>query len=235
MFTIKIAELNIAIENKYEFVRNVCKGYITENVDIDFSVCVTEEEIKAETESNDSACSDGFAESICIYRQIAERLYDYNAFVLHGAAIDYGGRGYCFTAKSGVGKTTHVLNWKKSFRDKVNFINGDKPIIRLFDGIPCVCGTPWSGKEDLNSKVILPLQAICFIERANDNSITKLETKDALNLILKQIYIPAEHTGMLKTLDLVGNVLTHIDLWKLYCTQNESSAVIAKATMVKED
>lgn len=234
MFTVRIAELNILIENKYDFVETVCKNYIVANKPEDFSVSVSDEEIKHEKELYNSDCSDSFAESVCIYRKIAERLPPYNAFVLHAAAISFNGNAYCFAAPSGTGKTTHILNWKKRFPDEVSVINGDKPIIRIFDKKAYVCGTPWSGKEDLNSNVILPLKGICFIERASNDKITRLDSKSSLNLVLKQIYIPTKSDGLIKTIDTVANVLHSADLWQLYCTPHESSATIAKDAMTNE-
>ena len=41
-----------------------------------------------------------------------------------------------FTAQSGTGKSTHIKLWKKHFGKDVDIVNGDKPIVRVFnDGI----------------------------------------------------------------------------------------------------
>jgi len=91
VFNIQIADIVVAIDNKYPFVENVCKGYITDNNNYNFIVCASENEINAEKMISEEEFSDGYIESICIYRNIAKKLPEYNAFVIHCAAIAYDG------------------------------------------------------------------------------------------------------------------------------------------------
>ncbi len=230
MFTIEIAGIKIAINNRYDFVKNHCKDYIIETNDYDFTVEVSESEFIAERKASGSNLSDGFIESICIYRNIAKKLPDYDAFVLHCAAIEKGGFAYCFAAKSGVGKTTHVMLWKTAF-DDVNIINGDKPIVRFFDGKPYVCGTPWGGKENFQSNIIVPVRSICFLSRAAENTITRLSIHESLSKILHQVFIPDDRASAEKTIDLIGCLLKNISLWSLGCNISQSAAILSYETM----
>ncbi len=227
MFNIQIADLVIAINNKYPFVEKVCANYITDRLDYDFSVSATEYELNAEKSISEIEFSDGYIESICIYRSIAKELPKYNAFVMHCAAIDYKGKAYCFSAKSGTGKTTHIKLWHKVFGDDVIPINGDKPIFRLIGDSIYVYGTPWSGKEDYNTNIKSPLNGLCFLQRAEKNSITSLPIYQALNLTIPQIYVPNDDNTLDKTLSLIDKMLSDTPLWILKCNISEDAARIA--------
>ncbi len=227
MFKIKIADLIISIDNRFDFVKNICKDYIITSDVCDFSVKASEDEIAVEKTMTSEFFSDGYIESICIYRNIANKLPKYNAFVMHGAAIEYNGNGYCFTAKSGTGKTTHIKLWHKVFGNKVRPINGDKPIIRLIDGIFYIYGTPWSGKENYNTNIKCPLKSICFIERSVTNSIDRVPTFNALNKILHQVYLPKSNNIFDKTLTLLELMLVNVPFWNLKCNISDEAAIIA--------
>lgn len=234
MFTIEIAKIKIAINNKFDFVENNCKDYIVNTDCFDFSVNVTDDEFIAEKDLSGDIFSDGFIESVCIYRSIARELPKYDAFVLHCASIEKDGFAYCFTAKSGVGKTTHAMLWKKAFPD-TSFINGDKPIIRFFNDKPYVCGTPWGGKENLHSNVMVPLRSLCFIERSINNAISRICSHDALKLVLHQIFIPDDVDLAYKTLDLLGKVLSNTSLWQLNCNTSDDAPLLSYEAMSKEE
>ena len=230
MFTIEIAKLRIQIYNKFDFVQHICKDYIVESNNYDFSVMVTDEEFIAEKNVSSPSMTDGFIESVCIYRCIACELPKYNAFVLHSAAIEKNGQAFCFAAKSGVGKTTHISLWKKNFVD-CSIINGDKPIVRFFDEKPYVCGTPWGGKENLHTNQIVPMRAICFLSRSETNHIERVSVHESLNLILNQLYI--DKTTAELTIVLLNKLLLSIDLWKLQCNVSDFAATLSYETMSK--
>jgi len=233
VFNIQIADIVVAIDNKYPFVENVCKGYITDNNNYNFIVCASENEINAEKMISEEEFSDGYIESICIYRNIAKKLPEYNAFVIHCAAIAYDGNAYCFSAKSGTGKTTHIKLWRKVFGEKVIPINGDKPVIKLVDNAFYVYGTPWSGKENFNTNTKAPLKGLCFIERGQDNQIEPLSIYNALNLLMQQIYIPDNNESFDTTITLIEAMLTNTPLWHLKCNISDEAANVAFNAMVE--
>ncbi len=234
MFCIQIADIVIAIDNKYPFVENVCKDYITDSIKFDFAVCATEEEISSEKNISKVPLSDGYIESICIYRNIAKELPNYDAFVMHCASIGYKGKAYCFSAKSGIGKTTHIKLWRKVFGEKVIPINGDKPIIRFIDNEFYVYGTPWSGKENFNTNTKAPLKGLCFIERGTINSIESLEIFKALNLLLPQVFRPNNSKELNKTISLIERMLNFTPLWLLKCNISDEAAKVAFNSMVND-
>lgn len=135
MFCVQIAEVLVAIENRYAFTERLCADYIVDVLpdECTFLVSATEEEIAAEN-SDDGAFSPAYCESLALYRKICTRMLDYNAFLLHAAIVSYAGRGFAFAAKSGTGKSTHVAQWMRALGDDVTVVNGDKPILRWRNG-----------------------------------------------------------------------------------------------------
>lgn len=135
MFCVQIAEVLVAIENRYAFTERLCADYIVDVLPdkCNFSVSATPEEIAAEN-SDDGTFSPAYCESLALYRKICTHMLDYDAFLLHAAVVSYAGRGFAFAAKSGTGKSTHVAQWMRALGDDVTVVNGDKPILRWRSG-----------------------------------------------------------------------------------------------------
>ncbi len=235
MFIVNLAGLNIAIDNKYDYVKTICENYITFEKEYDFIASASITEIHKEKSLNNCDVPDEIIESICIYRNIAEQLPRFDGFVFHSAAIEFNQKAYCFAAKSGTGKTTHINQWRKAFGKTVNIINGDKPILRLIGKQVYACGTPWSGKERLNKNTIFPLNGIAFLHRSDVNNITPINTQEALNELIKQVYIPNSSDAFEKTIKLIEKIIFNIPTWRLECNVSEEAAILASATMTDED
>ena len=212
---ILLSGLKIKIEHKYDFMTSFCKKYIADFDTADIYASAEENAVLKEKEAVPSAPIE-VCESLCIYRDIAEQLPEYNRFVFHGAAIEYGGNAYLFTAPSGTGKTTHINLWRQYLGDRVKIINGDKPIINVADS-PMVYGTPWAGKEGLHRNANAPLKAICILKQGKTNSIKMLNTNDAINHLMRQVYLPQNVMALSKTLQLLGDMLQKTQVYLLEC------------------
>ncbi len=184
MFTIEIAGIPIAIENKYDLIKMMCRDYISVKTPV-LSIIVSEDEMIKE-----SGVVCAYAEQLCIYRHIALALMEYDAFLMHAAVIDVDGYGIAFAAKSGVGKTTRVLMWKKAMGERVKVVNGDKPILRFIDGEVFAFGTPWMGKEGLGANISVQLNCVCFVERSEKVSLHRLEREQIMSKLYRQVLIP---------------------------------------------
>lgn len=101
MLTIKIADVTIGIQNKYQYVRYLCEYYLEKNTEPEFVVSVSEEEILAEKKNSPIPCSLPYAESLCIFRGICNQLICYDAFLMHSAVIAVDSQAYVF-AKGGM-------------------------------------------------------------------------------------------------------------------------------------
>ena len=151
-----------------------------------------------------------------------------DAMLLHGSVIAFQDRGIAFLAHSGVGKSTHTALWKKLNGDEVTVINGDKPIIRFFDGVPYAYGTPWAGKENWNTNTRVRLTDLCFIERDECNSTFTADKSDCVSALLQQILLPSDPAAMLKTLQLADALSKQCRFWKIRCNMEDEAAVAAK-------
>lgn len=234
MFFVKMANLTIQIENRYDYVYNLCRNYLTSPTDCpDMKVAVSEEEIRQEiavtTEFEPSA---DYAEGVCIYRAICKKLPEqFQAFFMHYAVIEYQGEGYAFAAHSGVGKSTHISLWRKKFGKEVHVINGDKPILRFDENRLWAYGTPWCGKEGWNTNASVPLKALCFLERAPENEIVQLPPKEAVMRVFHQVLPPSDISGVDALFPLLDRMLKEIPCYVLKCNISEEAAEVAYSGM----
>ena len=229
MFKIKIASLTVAIDNRFEYVEWLCRDFYSEDEPL-FSVSATVEEIDKERSMYEESFSDGYLESVVVYRNIAERLPLYNAVVFHGAVLGLCDKAYAFTARSGVGKTTHTRFWIERFPG-AEYVNGDKPIIRFIDGTPYAFGTPWKGKEGYGRNISMPLSSIAFLERAAENSACAVTPDEAAMKLISQIYIPKSSDTAPLALSVADRLLNSVRLVRLKCNLDPNSADVSLSAM----
>ncbi len=229
MFYIRMADLNICIDNKYDYVEKLCRNYMTEKPsELDITVSVTEEIINAEKEIAETEVSPGYAEGICIYREICKRLpTDFGAYLFHSAVIEYNGDGFAFAAKSGTGKSTHILLWRKAFGADVHVVNGDKPILRFVDDKLYAYGTPWCGKEGWQTNTKVAIKGLCFIERAKENNIRKIGADEAVMRLFHQILTPSDLETVDALFPLLDRTLREVPCYVLGCNISEEAAYVA--------
>ena len=232
MLKIKIAGIPIGINNHYEYTASICRDYLTDDEPL-FTADATDAEIDKENVLTGGEFSPGYLESTVIFRNIAEQLPRYDAVVFHGAVLSKDGKAYAFTAKSGVGKTTHTRLWISEFGDSVYYINGDKPVIRLVDGTPYAFGTPWRGKEKYGTNASAPLAAIALLERAEHNSADTIDPQSGVVRLLKQIYIPKDRETASLAMRVADGIIRSTRFVELKCnTQSEAAWIAAKAMIV---
>lgn len=230
MFIIRLAELNICIENKYPFIERQCREFLCHDcVTPDFSVSVSDEQIREEQTLGDFSA--GYCESICIYRAICEKMAEHNVFLLHSSVLEVDGYAYAFTAKSGVGKSTHTALWLKNIPN-ARVLNGDKPLYRLeTDGSLTVFGTPWNGKENWGENISAPLRAICFIERGAVNSIRRATELETITRLMHQLYLRGDRAAIDRQLGLMDALVRAVPYYVLACNISDEAALLAFDTM----
>ncbi len=232
MFVIKLAGLRIRIENQYSFIERQCRDYFCEDGEVDFSVSVTNDEILEEQKHGEF--SEGYCESICMYRNICEKIAAYNVFLMHSSVIEVNGYAYAFTAKSGVGKSTHTALWLKNIPG-ARVLNGDKPLYRLeADGSFTVFGTPWNGKENWGENISAPLAAICFLERGEVNSIRPATPDETLERLMHQLYLRGERSSVMQQLTLMDALIGGARFFVLSCNISDEAAKVAYEAMRKD-
>ncbi len=239
-FRIKIAGLLVGIEHKHSYVRELCRDFTASDEYTDMLAFASDAEIRKENEQYEKPFPDAYCEGICIYRSIAEKLPDFDAFVFHGAAVEIDGRGFVFAAPSGTGKSTHISLLLKNYPENVHIINGDKPIIRYFpsndgkcDGEWRVCSTPWAGKEDMKVNTTAPLCGVILLSRGIENKIERAVPREHFSAIMHQVYIPEGAMPRMTTLELVDKLSKAVQFYHLECNISSNAAEVSYNALKK--
>ena len=218
--SIRLANINIYIHSVYDLFNDNIKEYTVPDMKVpDIEIISNKSLIDAEYErlqiSNNDIESLESVEMILIQRLIAEMLPNYNAFLLHGAAIAVNNETYIFSARSGTGKTTHIQHWLEKI-DNACVVNGDKPYILINEKGAFACGTPWCGKEKMGTNTIQPIRSIVFMERSIENRMEKVDFKTALPRLLEQTYHPVDAVQMKKMLKLLLKLKNLVTFYIFY-------------------
>lgn len=166
------------------------------------------------------------------YRFYCELIH-YGGFFLHASAVSLDNRAYLFSADSGTGKSTHTGLWLDYFgKERAFLINDDKPALLKGENSYLACGTPFSGKHDLSRNAMVPVQALCFLERAAENSIRKIESSEAVRRIFTQIMRSADRAVMEEILAMLDGFLSSVPAYVLRCSISEDAVKTAYRGMV---
>ncbi|MBQ7661526.1 MAG: hypothetical protein IJS44_05680 [Clostridia bacterium] len=209
----------------------------------DFTITVTQGDIDREFEffdpdhTRDRTAHKNIAlvELNALHRKINNMILQYGAFVMHGVLIEYEGKGYLFTAKSGTGKTTHMLLWQKAFgKENVHVINGDKPIFRLTEDGIYGYGTPWCGKEHYHTASSVKLAGILLLRRGAENHFKKIPVEEAVPFLLGQIEVE-NSADLQKQLEYLDRMLAAVPVYCMQCNMDVSAAETAYAGIKAEE
>ena len=232
-FSVSLAGVPMRIRAMHTGTCDFCRDYLT-GEEPAFTVSMTQGDIereRAKSAREDELegkpvrhFSDEYLETLAVYRRLAVELLTYDAVVFHGAAVAFDGKAYLFTARSGIGKTTHTRLWLKNIPGSY-VLNGDKPVLRLVEGRYFACGTPWKGKEGFGCNEILPLEAICILGRDEKNHIEPVSFHDALPVIIQQTHRPDGQEALMKTISLIGSMNGRVRFYRLGCNMEDEAAL----------
>ena len=208
--------------------------YLAENQNLkpDITLNVTEERLDNYILSFPHL-SRSLAEYIIYGMLFYEAILDYDGILLHSSAISVDNEAYLFTANSGIGKSTHCALWMKYFGDRAVMINDDKPVIRIIDNKIYACGTPFSGKHDINKNILVPLKGICCINQGKENVINKISTKKAIGKFLPQTLCINDKDKMSSLLAVLDKILSNVNVYELFCDISEEAVKTSYNMMSK--
>lgn len=236
----RMAERNIGIESLYDKVHRRCAPYAVEgtpdlivrttqaDIDRERSFSIREDKLEGRAPQT---WSDEYLEELAVYRQIAERMPACDTFLFHGSAVAADGRGYLFTARSGVGKSTHARLWQAMLGDRFTYVNDDKPLVRITPEAVLVYGTPYDGKHHRSANVAVPLEAVCLLQRGESNAIRRIGAREAFPRLLQQVYCPQDREAMGRTVSLLQTLTERVGLFELSCNMDMEAARVAFAGM----
>lgn len=215
------------IAPNFDKLYTYCQGFYRQPRADAFDASVTMEEIEAEAKRNGSTQITYMTESLAVYRKISEYLPAHGSFLFHGSALAADGEAYVFAASSGTGKSTHARLWRETFGDRITMVNDDKPVITVKDGKTYISGTPWNGKHRLSTDVTVPLRAVCFLCRAEQNRIEKADKSTVFERLWAQTYKPEDKEALTMTLKLLSSVMQTVDFYTLYCNMEKEAAAVS--------
>ena len=227
MHVYRIAEMNIAVEAKYEDTYEYMRDFLTDSEDFELYIHPTEDMIRHELELGEeihgTPQSNYISEAVAILRLICDYIIDRDGFFLHCSCLKYKGGAIIFTAPSGTGKSTHAALWRRHFGSEVEMINDDKPLVRKADGQFVIYGSPWNGKHRIGANISAPIKAIVFLEQAPQNTASPLDPIGGLTLLMQQTVLPGDKAQMSKLLDMLGELVENVPLYKLGCTISDEA------------
>ena len=240
-FTISLAGIPIGVSPCHPTIVDIFEDYLCDETPL-FSVSISFKDIEYERlQSGKRREEDGLPpcsfpeagmEALAILRKIADRIVEYNVLLFHSSVISVDGKAYIFTAPSHTGKTTHTRLWLEQL-PQAYVLNGDKPFLKVeADGQVLACGTPWRGKEHYGVNEILPLEAICLLERDNTNHIEPVSFNKAFGALLRQTHLPFDPAARLKAIQLVGQIGQSVRLFRLGCNMDPEAAQVSIAAMI---
>jgi len=231
-----IAGLRVEIKNCFGRTEKQALPYLAENqsdeIKADIVINVSDERVREKVEQFSEMNEDDWAYMLT-GADFYAALLKFNGILLHSSCIVVDGVAYAFSADSGTGKSTHANLWLEHFKDRAYMLNDDKPAIRIINGKIYACGTPWSGKYDYSKPENVPLGAICFIERSENNWIKKADTGKAVFNIFSQTIRKLGMNGMNRLFDVIEDIFSSVDLYELGCDISDEAFEVSSSAMLK--
>lgn len=229
----RLADLNVRFKDTYGRLARKVAAFSADFDQPDVCVTITQEDIATERlmdNGEHASYTDEQFEPFAAFRCLGNQLPAFDGVVMHGCLIRAGEKGILFTARSGTGKTTHMMLWKKLLGEKMSIVNGDKPLVRFLDPSDEVAngyGTPWAGKENLRTNTSVGLTDVCMIERATVNETVPLSFEEGVELLMRQTYLPADRVMQEKTSQLIDRIAKGVRFWKIRCNMDLAAAQAA--------
>ena len=230
MVKVRLADISVCFKNRYPDLEILCRGYETQEPAA-ITLAVTQEEIEQERIDQIYEFTDGYLETVCLYRKLALEMIPYGVFIMHASVIDVDGEGYAFLSHSGTGKTTQTRLWLEHFGSRARVINGDKPLIRVTpegDGWKLTAyGTPWCGKEGMGCNASVPLKALFLLERAADPTCCPASQEYSIDRLFHQLLMPERPDQMMQLLDMIDRLVATVPCYLLRCDMTQNSVTAA--------
>ena len=233
-FKIKIANKVLEINAFNETTKRYCGRFLSEE-NPDYLITMTEEDLKNESSNSDNGQVYVNEEISALYRKIANIFVKERIIVFHGSSFKVNDCGFIVTARSGVGKSTHVGLLKELLGDDLVYINDDKPLLEVGDEIT-IFSNPWNGKERRGSNTSAPLKAIIFLGRSETPNHRKIINKQEIYIkLMSQIYLPREKELREKALKLMDALLEKINFYEINVNKDIESAKMTYERIIKDE
>lgn len=146
----RLAGVPVQVASRFGMLEKVGEPYLEEHADDEplFTIRANDDDL-AFDRAMAPEYPDPYVELCTVHRLVAEKVAPLRRVVFHSCVVEYEGRAFAFTARSGTGKSTHARLWMRYLGDQgAKILCGDKPFLYVPEcGEPMVYGCPWTGKE----------------------------------------------------------------------------------------
>lgn len=227
-FASLVVEMNI----RYEPLKSQSIPYeIEEDKKVDVIIPLMDDMIKKYHELYPQL-SIGDCEYVLYGAYFYKELLKHKGILLHSSCVVKDNYAYLFSAPSGTGKSTHTSLWLQVFKD-AKILNDDKPAILIKNDKIYVCGTPFSGKTNLNLNEEYEIKGIAFLERSKDNWIKEMDVNKSIYSILNQTIRPDDEANMDLAISTIEEIVKKIKIYKFGCNISEDAVYTSYAGMNK--
>jgi len=117
--------------------------------------------------------------------------------LIHSSGVDFHGRGYLLSGRSGAGKSTISRKFALAGHE---VLSDDRIVVRKIDGKLRMFGTPWSGEAGIAGNKDLPLHGIFFLHHGEENFTKKISPAEAAERLMPVTSIPWYDENMMTKL-----------------------------------
>lgn len=142
---------------------------------------------------------------------------------VHASALTVDKYTLLLSGPSQTGKSTQTRFLQSSFAN-TQIINEDKPLLFIRDQVCFVTGSPWSGKDVINSNTTKEVQALFFIHQSESLAIKELSEKEKMNHIFKNTQRPFYEDLVETIAETIQNVIPNLDIYQFDCINDNLSA-----------
>lgn len=147
---------------------------------------------------------------------------------VHSASILYKDKVWLFSARSGVGKSTHVSRWHDAGYDFEDF-NGDLAICYLDGEAVVAAGAPWCGTSEIFCNQKAPLGGVLFLERALEDRVRGMALPESMARLAARCLTPNWNRELMEAnIETAGMIIPRVVTGVLECTNRMEAAHVAK-------
>ena len=233
-FRIKIANIVLEVNAFNETTKKYCEGFLT-NEEPQHIITLTQEDLENEKHIQEDGKVYASEEISALYRKIADLFVEHHIVVFHGSCFMVNNCAFIVTARSGVGKSTHVGLLKKLLGNKFSYINDDKPLLEVTDDELMIHSSPWNGKERRGNDLKAPLKAVIFLNRGNNTYKQLTNNQEVYFRLLSQIYLPKDKSKREKALKIIDVLLKRVNFYEINVNKELDAASLTYERIIKNE
>ena len=151
----------------------------------------------------------------------------HDAVLMHASCVCFDGQGVAFVGPSGIGKSTHSRLWVNYIKGS-SLLNDDQPIVRLIDGVPFLCGSPWSGKTACYKNKVVQLKALFCMEQAKENRVELLTPQMMFGQLLSSCAMIKEDPATFAAItQILASIAGQVKAFRLWSRPEKEAAELA--------